>query len=158
MNTLSTPPYIVHKTLTYYGILLHIDYNISWKQNTTTTRKRKQAQQIIIPRFKQKNEWLSLKKSFFLVKKIKAKKKEERKYITEKITHKTQRSIQFSTQCSWCLLHKKIAKLNLKVPSSYFSSSHHHCHSVLKLEKSAFSNVCLCVCVCVCGCTSKVKI
>jgi len=35
----------------------------------------------------------------FLVKKIKAK-KEERKYITEKITHKTQRSIQFSTQCS----------------------------------------------------------
>ena len=105
---------------------------------------------------KKTNDWV-WRNHFFWWKKLRQK-KEERKYITEKITHKTQRSIQFSTQCSWCLLHKKIAKLNLKVPSSYFSSSHHHCHSVLKLEKSAFSNVCLCVCVCVCGCTSKVKI
>ena len=94
---------------------------------------------------KKTNDWV-WRNHFFWWKKLRQK-KEERKYITEKITHKTQRSIQFSTQCSWCLLHKKIAKLNLKVPSSYFSSSHHHCHSVLKLEKSAFSNVCLCVCV-----------
>lgn len=139
--------------MVYYYILI-----IIFRENKILLLQEKENKhnKLLFQGFKQKNEWLSLKKSFFLVKKIKAKKKEERKYITEKITHKTQRSIQFSTQCSWCLLHKKIAKLNLKVPSSYFSSSHHHCHSVLKLEKSAFSNVCLCVCVC--GCTSKVKI
>lgn len=139
--------------MVYYYILI-----IIFRENKILLLQEKENKhnKLLFQGFKQKktNDWV-WRNHFFWWKKLRQK-KEERKYITEKITHKTQRSIQFSTQCSWCLLHKKIAKLNLKVPSSYFSSSHHRCHSVLKLEKSAFSNVCLCVYVC--GCTSKFKI